>query len=197
MATTPPPGFRRRPGGRLAPVRPRGTTSSLSLRVEGPQLRPLLRELHTASNGKQLRAELRGRFTAILRPMVPKVRAAYRANPSGQGAARRRGGSLRGALARATRVEVLLSGRRAGARIRVDGRRMPKNRGRMGRIPNYYEGTRRPWKHPVYGNPDVARWAIQQPVPTFYRTVRPDQRRARREAEQAVEAVFKKIARAR
>jgi hypothetical protein len=157
-------------------------------------LKAVNRALGQAANGKQLKKELRGRLRDVGRPLVAEVKSAWQSAPSGRGKVRRRGGSLRGNLARATRLEVRLTGKQAGVRVRTDGRRMPDG---MKSLPGYAEGVRRrPWRHPVYGNRDV--WVTQQPFPRFYKTVAGpgDEQRARRACEEAVEAVFKKIVRA-
>lgn len=153
-------------------------------------LKAVGRALREAANGKELRRQLTRQLRSEIAPMVADVKAAWRSAPSRTRS--RRGRGLRAALARATRGEVRLSGRTAGIRVRTDGRRMPP---RMGAVPAYAEGTKRPWRHPVFGDRDT--WARQSPFPRFYQAVQPNEARTRREVEQAVEAVFKQIVRAR
>jgi hypothetical protein len=131
-------------------------------------LREVAKELRTVADGKALRKQLTGGIRGVLRPLVPVVRAAYLAGPSGRGNATRQGGGLRRQLARSVRVEVRTGGKFAGARIRADGRRMPDG---MKALPAYWEGERGRWRHPVFGNRD--NWVAQAPHPTFYRTLEP------------------------
>ena len=153
-------------------------------------LKRLNRALGQVAGGQQLRRELSGGLRDVLRPYVPRLRAAYRAGPSTRGSSRRRGGSLRGLLARSVRVEVRLSGRTAGARIRADGRRMPDG---MRAIPRYWEGGGR-WRHPVFGDREV--WVTQPGHPTFYATVRPAEFQARREVALVVRRIIRRLERA-
>jgi hypothetical protein len=155
-------------------------------------LRAVNRALGQAANGKELKKELRGRLREVGRPLAAKVKTAWLSAPSGRGKPRRRGGSLRSSFARATRLEVRLTGKEAGVRVRTDGRKMPDG---MKSLPGYAEGVRRrPWRHPVYGDRDT--WVTQQPFPRFYQAAQPNEHQARRACEEAVEAVFKKIVRA-
>ena len=160
----------------------------LTIRDAG-DLKRLSRALGQVAGGKELKRELSRGFRDVLKPYVPIVRAAYRSAP-GRGSASRRGGSLRALLARSVRVEVRLTGRTAGARIRADGRRMPDQ---MKAIPRYWEGIGQ-WRHPVFG--DRERWVAQQGHPTFYRTLRSSEAAAGRQVEQVVRRVVKKAERA-
>jgi hypothetical protein len=155
-------------------------------------LRKLNRDLRAAADGRELRKELSREWRGILTPIKAEVQAAYRAGPSGRGKARRKGGSLRGALARATRVEVRTTGKLAGARIRVDGRRMPPG---MGSLPAMWEGPPqgKRWRHPVYGDRDV--WVSQQSHPTFYRVTAGREAGAFAAADHALGAVGRKLER--
>jgi hypothetical protein len=157
---------------------------------DASDLKALNRQLGQVANGRELRKELTGGIRDVLRPVVGEVKAAYRAGPSKQGGARRKGGSLRGHLARATRMEVRTSGRLAGVRIRVDGRKMPAG---MRSLPKYYEGEKRPWRWPVAGNRDV--WAQGRARPTFYPTVRPHEDDARRAVDRVLGQVRRKLER--
>jgi hypothetical protein len=150
-------------------------------------LKAVSRALRQAANGKELRKQLTRELRSEIAPMVAEVKAAWRAVPS-----RSARPKLRRALVKATRGQVRLTGKEAGIRVRTDGRRMPQG---ARALPTYAEGTKRPWRHPVYGNRDV--WVSQRPFPRFFRAVRPDQARVRQQIEQAVETVFKQIVRAR
>jgi hypothetical protein len=153
-------------------------------------LKAVAKQLRTVANGKELRKELTGGIRKVLNPLVPKVRAAYRAGPSTLGKANRRGGSLRSLLARSVRVEVRTSGKLAGARIRADGRRMPDQ---MKAIPAYWEGERPRWRAPLFGDRD--RWYPHQAHPTFYRTLEPHADDAGRAVDRVLEDVRRKLER--
>ncbi len=70
----------------------------------------------------------------------------------------------------------------------VDGRRMPD---RMGRIPQYYEGERPRWRHPVFGDRET--WVDQSPHPSFYRIVGTSEITADRRIETAVDEALKEL----
>jgi hypothetical protein len=160
----------------------------VQLRDSG-DVRAAARALGRAANGRELKRNLVREFRSLQAPLTARVKLAWRSAPAVRRAVR--GRSLRGALARATRGQVRLSGREAGITIRTDGRRMPS---KMKALPQYVEGTKRPWRHEVFGK-DV--YTIQQPFPRFYAAVRPDAGQARRKAERAVADVFAQIARGR
>jgi hypothetical protein len=149
-------------------------------------LKRLARELRQLEDGKELVRDLRRSLRAILTPVRDEVKAAYRAAPSRRGGTRRRGGSLRGQLAKVTRVEVRPSGRRPVALVRVDGRRMPFG---MRSLPQMWEGEKR-WRHPVFGNTDL--WVQQPSHPRFDAIVARHEGRARREVEQTVERLLRR-----
>ena len=136
-------------------------------------LKRLNRQLGKVADGKALRKELSGGFRKALKPVVPKLRAAYLANPGHTGQrSRTRAGqpNLRTLLAKSVRLEIRGSGRFAGARIRADGRKMPDG---MKALPKYYEGEIARWRAPVYGNRSA--WAQYRARPTFFRTVEPEE----------------------
>lgn len=148
-----------------------------------------------ASNGKELRRELTAEVRGVLRPLVPEVRAAYAAQPGFAGKrSRSRAGQppLRTLLARATRVEARFTGKRAGARIRVDGRKMPDQ---MKSLPAYWEGEKPRWRWPVFGDRDT--WAAGHTRPVFYQVVQPHVDDAQRAIDQATSRILKKIEGAR
>jgi hypothetical protein len=160
----------------------------ISIRDSG-DLKRVTRQLREQANGKELVRDLRTGLRDVLRPVASEAKAAYRSAPSRRGGARRRGGSLRAALARATRVEVRTTGRMAGARIRVDGRKMPAG---QRSLPQMWEGTKR-WRHPVYGNREV--WVNQRARPTFDRTVQRHEDEATRKVEEVLEGIRRKLER--
>ena len=159
---------------------------------ETGDLKRLTRALRQVEGGKQLRRELSTGLRDILRPYVPELRAAYRAAP-GRSSTRHRAGTLRGLLAKSVRVEVRLTGKLAGARIRADGRRMPDG---LRAIPRYWEGPSvhgwsGRWRHPVFGDRDV--WVQQDSHPTFYPALRPTEHQARHKVDQVTNRIIHKL----
>lgn len=148
----------------------------ITIRDNG-DLKAAARALRRNADAKELRKEFTKAIRDELRPAVGAVRAAYGG-----------GKHLRPALAKATRMEVRTAGRHAGARIRVDGRRMFP---RGGSLPAMYEGEKR-WRHPVFGNRDI--WVSQKGRPTFYPTVRPFTEQIRRRIDQTVREIANRIA---
>lgn len=136
-----------------------------------------LRRMDNPELKKRFRQELR----AAGKPMVPKVRQAIRDIPSKRGYS---ADGLRGRMAKAVKLEVRTTGKQAGVRLRVDGRRMPAG---QKALQSYMEGVRKPWRHPVYGNRDA--WVSQPPKPYFYRTVEPMGLSAQRNIQRAAERV--------
>lgn len=155
-------------------------------------LREVAKELRAVADGKALRKELTGGMRDVLRPVLGQARAAWRAVASGD--ARKTGGraDLRTLLAKATRMEVRTSGKQAGVRLRVDGRKMPDG---LKALPGYAEGERTRWRHPVFGNRET--WVTQQAFPTFYRTVEPHRDDVSRAIDQVLADVKAKIERQR
>ena len=113
------------------------------------------------------------------------MRAAIRQIPSSRGYS---ADGLRGRMSKAVKLEVKLTGKQAGVRIRVDGRKMPTHEKAL---QAYMEGLKKPWRHPVYGNKEV--WVKQDPSPYFYKTVRPLGTRTRVNVNRAMDRVAKKI----
>lgn len=144
----------------------------MSIRLQGGQdLRRISRELRRMDN-PEIKKRFRKELRAAARPLVPKVRQAIREIPSNRGYSP---DGLRGALSKATKLEVKTAGRSAGVAIRVDGRKMPSH---MKSLPAMVEGKKR-WRHPVYGNRE--NWVNQPSHPYFYDALRaagPASRRA-------------------
>lgn len=153
--------------------------------IDSGDLRRVNRQLRRQADGRELRRELSGGIRNVLNPIRDEVKAAYRAQPGYRGRRSRPGPPLRVLLARATRVEVRTTGRLAGARLRVDGRKMPAG---MRSLPQMWEGEKR-WRWPVYG--DRTNWVQGRARPTFDRTVEPHED----EAQRAVEAVLGRVVR--
>jgi hypothetical protein len=159
--------------------------------VDTGDLKAVTRALGKFADGKVLKRELSQGMRDVLRPVVEQVKAAYRSAPS-MGRPHQ-GPSLRGLLAKATRMEVRTAGKLAGARVRVDGRRMPPG---MRALPKAHEGVKR-WRHPVFGDRET--WVQQRSHPTFGPTVERavSEADAVREIERVVGRIFDRIERAR
>lgn len=154
-------------------------------------------ELRTSKDLKRIAAELRRmdnpelrkRFGKELRqaakPMVPAVRKAIREIPSKRAYT---AAGLRGRMSKAVKLEARTTGKDAGVRIRVDGRKMPN---REKSLQSYMEGVKRPWRHPVFGNTEV--WVRQEPKPYFFRTVEQLGRQTRQDVNKVIDQVAKDI----
>jgi hypothetical protein len=167
--------------------------------LDSGDLKAVAKALKQASDGKELTKQLSRRLRGVVRDqqLVAKVRSAWLAAPSEghETSTRARQGQpdLRALLAKATGVQVRLTGKEAGVRVRTDGRKMPSG---MRALPGHAEGIRRrPWRHPVYGDRET--WRSQQPFPRFFQAVEPDEGAARQACQEAVDTVFQQIARAR
>ena len=165
--------------------------------IDKGDLKALVKVFRLQADGKQLRLELTRGMRDALRPVLAQVKAAYRAAPSmgheSSSRSHRDRPDLRGLLAKAARLEVKTSGKRAGARIVVDGRRMPD---RMRKLPQYVENARgsEHWRHPVFG--DREHWVEQfEPRPTFYRVVIPHRPALERQMTEIAIGVADKIVR--
>lgn len=173
----------------------------MDIRVrDAGDLRRLAKDLRGVADGKELRKELTGALRTVLRPVAKQVKAAYLAGPSQGHSSRsfrsRNAPGIRASLAKATRVEVRTAGKLAGARLRVDGRKMPP---RLGSIPRMYEGggSAGRWRHPVYGPHESEAWVQQPSRPTFYRTIEPYEDFAGRAVDGILEGVRDKLERSR
>lgn len=158
--------------------------SSVQLRG-GDDLRRISRELRKMDD-KELKKRLSKELRAAAKPLVPLVRTAIRAIPSSRAYS---ADGLRGQMSKAVKTEVKTSGKQAGVNIRVDGRKMQNKKGAL---PAYMEGSKKPWRHPVYGNTSV--WAVQPSKPYFYKTLRPKAGPlARRAVNRVLDGVSKDI----
>jgi hypothetical protein len=144
---------------------------------DSADLKAVSKQLRQVADGKALRKELTGGIRAALKPVLAQVKAAYGS------------GHLRSQLRRAARIEVRTSGRMAGARLRVDGRKMPDQ---MKSLPAMWEGLTR-WRHPVFGDRET--WVQQEPHPTFYRIVAPQEDRVGQAIDRVLEDVRDKLER--
>jgi hypothetical protein len=155
---------------------------SIFVRDSG-DLRRISRELR-GMDDKELKKKFRRELRKAAAPLVPKVRASIRSTPSKQAYSP---AGLRGALSKATRLEVKTTGRQAGVAIRVDGRKMPAH---MKSLPSMVEGKKR-WRHPVFGNRN--NWVNQPSEPYFYRVVRAAGPAARRAVGRVLDDISKDI----
>jgi hypothetical protein len=144
---------------------------------DSADLKAVSKQLRQVADGKALRKELTGGIRDALKPVLAQVKSAYGS------------GRIRSHLRRASRIEVRTSGRMAGARLRVDGRKMPDQ---MKSLPAMWEGLTR-WRHPVFGDRET--WVQQDSHPTFYRIVTPQEDRVGRAIDQVLEDVRDKLER--
>lgn len=150
----------------------------------GGDLARISKELRKVGDGREIRKRLTREIRREAKPLVPIVRNAILSLPTkGKDSS-----GLRKRMARAVTLRVRTSGRSAGVTLRVDGRKMPEGEGSL---PAYMEGTKKRWKHPVYGDKDV--WVSQQPHPYFYKIVRPYGSRARRAVLRVVASIGRDI----
>jgi hypothetical protein len=159
----------------------------IEIRTTG-DLKRINRELRKVADGKQLGTDMTKASKKVLTPVAAEVKAHYLTQPAFQGRRTREGKPLHLLLAKATKVEVRRTGRLAGARVRVDGRRMPSG---MRSLPAYWEGSKPRWRWPVYG--DRQHWATGHARPGFDRIVEPSAPRVRREIDQVLQQVKRKL----
>jgi hypothetical protein len=165
--------------------------------VDAGDLRRLMRDLREVEDGKELSKELRTGLRGVLNPLRDQVKAAYRSAPGYQGKrsrSRAKQPDLRVLLVKATKTEVRTTGRLAGARLRVDGRKMPSG---LRSLPSMWEGPPqgKRWRHPVFGDRGV--WVAQDGRSTFYRIADGHEDDARRAITQVVDGVRAKLERGR
>ncbi|MGH8867816.1 MAG: hypothetical protein ACRDYU_07455 [Actinomycetes bacterium] len=127
----------------------------------GEELRQISRQLRHVGNGREIRKQFSRDLRLAAKPLVPKVRSSIAAIPTSGG----KSTGLRRRMQKATRLTVRTSGRSAQVSVRVDGRKMGE---REGALPAYMEGSKRRWRHPVYGTDT---WVEQAPKPYFQRAV--------------------------
>jgi hypothetical protein len=131
------------------------------------------------ADAKELRKEMTRGIREELRPVVQAVKSGYGG-----------GKHLRPALRRATRMQVRTTGRQAGAKVMVDGRKMPDG---MRSLPAYREGEKSPWRHPTFGRRGPKDWVNQAPHPVFYETVKPYIPKVNRRIEEIVTDIANKM----
>lgn len=149
----------------------------------GEELAAISRQLRTMGNGREIKKQFTRELRTVARPMVPAVRASINAIPASSGAS----SGLRKRMAAATRLKVRTVGRQANVSVLVDPRKMPEHEKSL---PAYMEGTKRNWRHPVYGR---GVWVSQKPHPYFYKVVLPIGLRARSAAGRVIDGITRKI----
>lgn len=162
----------------------------IELDTDSRALREVTRSLRGLEDGKELRKQLRKNITAAAKPTVPAIRSKVRALPS-KNESQREGPGLRASIAKATRLQVQMSGRYAGVTIRVDPKKMPAG---MHNLPGYLEGAPpfQRWRRPVYGNRNA--YVTQRPHPYFYRIAEAAQPHIKAAVADAVETIRRQIA---
>jgi hypothetical protein len=138
--------------------------TSWGLRHTGRDLRVISAELRYQGNGREVRKKFSRELRAAAAPMVPAVRASIAAIPV-KGTSGSTG--LRKRLQKATTLRVRTIGRNAQVSISVAARKMPDG---QKALPAYMEGTKSPWRHPVFNDPDT--WVSQPSHAYFYPVVR-------------------------
>ncbi|MFB7736164.1 hypothetical protein ACFC08_17620 [Streptomyces sp. NPDC056112] len=156
--------------------------AGLELRT-GKELTRIARELRRMDN-PELKKRFNKELRAAAKPMVPAVRQAIRQIPSQR---RYTASGLRGRMSKAVKLEVRTTGKDAGVRIRVDGRKMPN---REKSLQSYMEGVKPRWRHPVFGH-DV--WVQQPSKPYFFKTVDQLGRQTRQNVNRAIDQVARDI----
>lgn len=136
------------------------------------------------SGRSELTKEAARQARKVLQPVVPEVRAAYRAVPSHTGRQRsaravaERPRGFRDAAARGVQIKVSFSGKFAGVRLRVDPRHFPDG---QRHLIQYWEGLLPRWRSPNWGRDGAGDWKTQPAHPTFYPAIRPHIPRVRAE----------------
>lgn len=149
----------------------------------GRELRRITKGLREVGDGREIKKRFTKELRAAAKPLVPAVRASILAIPTSGSM----GTGLRRRIARAVRLTVRTTGRSAGVSIAVDGRKMLPGEGAL---PAYMEGTKKPWRHPVFGGDT---WVTQTPRPYFYRVVRPLGQKSRTAVNKVLDEVTKDI----
>lgn len=146
-------------------------------------------QLRREADGKELRKELMKTTKAALQPAVSELRGAILAMPSSGDP--RKGPPLRQTIAARVRVEVRLSGKTPGARIKV--RKTPSLRG-FANAP-MRTNRRAGWRHPVFSEDRMGSWVSQTGKPGWFDdTLKPNQEKYRRAVLAAVEEMARRVA---
>ena len=121
-----------------------------------PEVAAALRSMDNRRVGGIYRRALRPHFRGLQR----EIRASIMAIPS------KKSGSpepLRLRLVKCVRVASWVGGPETGVMVFMDVSRMPQGERAL---PLYEEGSKAPWRHPVWGNRDI--WVSQRANPYFH-----------------------------
>lgn len=139
-----------------------------------------------SKNLKTMDAKIQRNFVKRLRKVtkdhvVPAVQTAVLSIPSEAKSdihvKNRQGVSLRASIAESVKVAVKAAKKKSGIFLRVDHKTFEALSQRTGkhveRLPKYFDGRRKNWKHPVFGRgmDKPEHWKLQQPHPFFGRTI--------------------------
>ena len=161
----------------------------VEVEVHSDDLVQVTRALRGVEDGKELRKQLRRNITAAAKPMVPAVRSKVKSLPS-KGGPRPGRPPLRASVAKATRLQVQMSGRYAGVTIRVDPKKMPEG---MHNLPGYLDGTApfERWRSPNWGRDQ---WKTQPSHPYFYAIARRYEPAVKQAVAESIETIRRQIA---
>jgi len=138
----------------------------VEVRIEADDLKDLVAAIKQHENNRAFMKELRGDVRKSLAPAVPAIRSAVKKIPS-QGQSRQlHRPSLRKSTARATRLQVKVTAKAAGATLRVDPKKMPAG---QHNLPGYLNGTFTPWRVRDFGR---NQFHVQHAHPYFDPVVR-------------------------
>lgn len=151
----------------------------IELSVDQERILGVVEALRYEDDGKALRRDLAKNMRQALEPAKQEVRAGLMGmSDAGLPTA---GPPLRTVVLRNLRVEVRLTGRTTGARLRI--KRTPGVRG-FTHAPKRLN-SRKGWRHPVFGNREV--WVQQTGEPEYFD--RPTRRHRERYAKAVMDAV--------
>jgi hypothetical protein len=134
------------------------------------ELRQVSRDLARAgSPGRGIRSKLRKEIVKAVEPMKKQVQSNAVSIPV-KGTSGSTG--LRGQIAKATRVQVKSFGRDTRVTLKVDGKKMPAGKGKLGVYMEGSDGRRKAaWRHPLFGDREV--WVPQDSHPYFAPAIPP------------------------
>lgn len=131
----------------------------IGLTTDTDDLRDLARALGAEADGKKLRRELTTNIRKALAPAVAEAKSSILSMTSGGLA--HDGPPLRAAIARQVKAQARVTGRSAGAKVRVTKKGMPREFAWAARRTNRSKG----WRHPVYGTDT---WVSQTGKPGWF-----------------------------
>ena len=175
---------------RVRETRESANVGPVEVKVEDQRdaLRLLAKTLKQHSDGKRLRRELNRNLKAAIEPMRERAKSNLLSIAS---SGRPHGTVLREAVAKELKVQVA-TGRRAGVKLWMRKRNMPREFTNAPKALNNPKG----WRHPVFGNTEV--WVAQsaEPVEWFDAATRDEglRRQVRDAVQQAMETVAQQIA---